>query len=613
MVKRAGFQMMAQAGNGKGGSERNYSFLALTLQWIKSHPFAVPLAAILTVVRLALAYHLPLYTDLQYAYDDGLFWSYAKSITETGWVAPSYSMVATVKTPGYALFLAGCHALSLRPQLAVVLLQMTGSLMAAAAIRPLVGSRRVRLAVYLFLLYAPVLLTREFGQRLYRNCLSAPLILILFSAYIALYLRLGRGVRFLLPWAIMGAFSLGSFSVVNESASWVLPFVMACPAVMLALVFARDQRGLRSAYAIRLATVLILPPLCMLGMRVFVCSQNYSRFGISLTSDKYEGEFGRVSADLVHIQGDVEDQRVWISRKAITSALSASPTLTSIKMQVLQEWDEWTQASPLDVGGTTEMCGDLSFWALMESYQDSGGYRDATETQVFWKQVADELETAFANGSLERRDGLYLSGSLRPISPDQIGSWVSDAAGIMWAYPWGDELMGRIVWDSGQLRAGNGSLDEQIEAREYLGGNTILGVDGGVAVADSCTIAAFPWLDVTHVLGVALVWISRAVFVLALIGSVYLIVTDTIRKNHDGVRCGIVVSACLLSALVLTLAVSWMISFESDLTVESIAFYAFCYLGPVYILWNFIEMVVLGRFCCELYRRFSRGDRTALC
>lgn len=577
---------------------------------VRSHAALYLVLLALTVVRALLAYELPLFTDLLLPYDDYLFYSYARSITDIGWVASAYSASATVKTPGYGIFLAGCHALSLRPQLAVALLQIVAAFAAIRAVAPLVSSRRIRALGYLFLIYAPILLTREFGQRVYRNCLAIPLILVLFASYIAMYLRVGDPVQKLIPWGIAAALSLGAFSVVNESAAWTLPFVLVCSLVTLVLSCTDRGRRQRTPHVVAVLVVLAIPLLTSMGMRQYVRSQNSSRFGVSLTSDKYEGEFGRFSSDVVHVSSDVDDQRVWVSNDVLEKVLAASPTLNGIRPQVEKQWADWTGISSVEVDGETQMSGDMPFWAFMESYRDAGGYKDGPTTQAFWRRVSQELETAFDNGTLDRRGGIYLSSTMRPIRPDQIIPWSATTAAIDALYLWDNNLPDRLVWASNRPRVGNGPVEDQEAARDYLGGNTLIGDDSGKPVEDECLQHSAIWLDITHYLGICLVWVSRLLFVATIPAAVYLLALDAKRHKRDGVRCGLVVLGCLLSAFVLTFAVSWMISFDTDLAVSSIASRAFCYLGPVYILWNYVEVVVVGRACCLLASE-RRAKRTA--
>lgn len=576
-------------------------------------------AAVATVARVLLAYHTPVSPNTDANLDDMLLMDYANYLRAGKWVGP-YGSDTLVKNAGYSLCLAAFNLLGMRYQLGFVLLLVIVCALAAQSLRPLVPSVPVRCSLYVILLYLPAFFSSYFFQRVYRNGLAIVFALLVFASFIGLYLRRQERLALLVPWSLLAGLSLGFFSIIQESAAWALPFVAACTLVTIVLVVTDGNRLRKTALANRRRrnqpepthmrravaqavaprVVVLLVPLVVYG--AFVCairSINYSHYGVFVTNDKYQSEFARATANLTRIDVEYDDERVWVSNEALDKALEVSPTLRGMQDEIEQSWKIWQDVSTgfkvLDSSKEPQVLGDHPYWALRDAYREAGGYTSARETDRFWGAVADELDQAFDDGRLKKKDGLYLSATTQPLPWDDVAGWVASSIEALGRYAWGDYIDQTLICPLPATEVGTGSLADQLAARDLLGPNTLFAVKGELH-EDAVSQEAQPWLQASNAVGKTVLLVGRMLLGASAIGLLVLLVHDVRTRSVEGLRTALILLALFLSALVLVFGTTWMISFLSaNDSAVSASGNAFSYSGAVYALIGYAECVVLGR------------------
>ncbi len=581
--------------------------------------FMLLVAALATVARVVLAYHTPVSPNTDADLDDMMLMNYANHLRAGEWVGP-YGSHTLAKNVGYSLCLAGFRLLGMRYQLGFALLLVLACVVATRSLRPLVPSLPVRCSLYVILLYLPAFFSSYFFQRIYRNGLAIVFALLVFSSFIGVYLRRQERPRRLVPWALLAGLSLGFFSIIQESASWVLPFALVCTVVTIALAIADGRRLGQAARANRRrrhqpepahlrravgqavapkVAVLLVPLVTYAAFVGVVSGINYHQYGLFVLNDKYQGEFARATANLMRIDVEYEDDRVWVSNEALGKAYEVSPTLRGIRQDVDRYWKICQDISMgfgvLDPNKEPQVVGDHSYWALRSAYGECGGYRDGPATERFWGAVADEIDHAFAEGRLRKKEGLFLSATTQPLPWNKLVTWVTSSVGVMGTYAWGGFVEETMIRPLPHTEVGSGTLEAQLKMRDLLGPNTLFAVDG-VLYEDESSQMAQPWLEASNAVGRTSLLVGRILLCASVLGLVVLLVRDVRTRSQDGLRTAIIVLALFLSAFVLVFGATWMISFLSaNDSALSAAANAFSYCGAVYALLGFAECVVLGR------------------
>ncbi len=335
------------------------------------------------------------------SYDDWLQVKNAVEIINGRWLG-SYSNSILVKNESYPLFLASCRFFNIPYGIGYGLFIVLTSVLFVVAIRPLISNKNLRRLIYLFLIYQPVGLLSTSALRIYRNAFVPWAILACCSCYLAIYYRRNNAVKSLIPWGIGGGIFTSFFWLLREDSIWMAPFIGGVTIFCIVYwIYQKSSIGIKGIVSRTIA--ILLPVVFILLASESVKLVNYNYYGIALTNDRNQGEISRVSNLLYSIEDEENDNNdIWVSRGALRQAMEVSPTLDSLK-NLEKSFEDWS----FDGVWVT---GDMCTWALRATVNDNGYFKDAVETQNFYKQIGDELEAAFADGRLQKKDAILISG-----------------------------------------------------------------------------------------------------------------------------------------------------------------------------------------------------------
>ena len=566
-------------------------------QTLKSDRAQIVLCActvVLTLARVALAALTPMVPNMRLGVDDGLMIRQAQNLLETGWLGV-YDNLTLVKNPGFPMLLALFYKLHISFQVGFICLYCMSCACACQAIRPLVPSFKIRTLLYTVLLYVPVLFSYALFQRVYRNGIEMPFALFLFSGLIALYLRSDEKKSRVLPWVLLACVGMVYIVLGKENGIWPIPFVAVCVLVTVVKWVRAWSKGIFDVPAMLYRVVACaLACLAVCGVGVFVARANAKAYGVQVLNDKYESSFADASSLIMSIgQGTSTDEDVWISRETLEVAFQTSPSLMRYRDYYVKAWDKWAGA-----GG--ELQGDISYWALRDGYLQAGGYVSGAETNRYWSDVAAELQQAFRNATLRKREGISISKTTLPIPEGGLSQVVIDAIRTMGSLVKMTAMKTTVIRSAGNAQYGDGSYDVQRTAKEILGGNALLGTEadgeGRLDADGELWVQANGWvLDVSHLLGRGLTMVYVVISVGCALGAIVLAIHDVRCRNVDGVKSGLIVLGLVLEAFVLVFGVSWAMRSASIQTPESHVRALFSYCSSFYVMSMLVECVVLGR------------------
>lgn len=514
----------------------------------------VPLvvAVALTAVRLVLAYQTPVTVLLGSgtAADDRLFASAALYLAAGKWLGP-YGRYTLAKNPGYPMLLAFCGVAHIRYQLLLMGLQAVACLAFARALRPRVRSRWVRVVVYLALLYTPLLFTTSYFRRIYRDGMVIPFAILSLSAYTGWYLRRKDPVQRQLPWVVAACLGLVPLSLIKENFSWVLPFVVVCSLVMVVGWLADAHRIHAGARGLLVRVALLALPLALVwGASAAVSRTNYEHYGFYGTNERFSGSFSSVCSDLSGIDAGEKNEGVWVSRKALESAMEASPTLDSIHDSLDASWGEWAESFD-----GREVYGDLAYWALRQGYYDATPNATASSTNAFWSKVDSELQAAMRKG-LATKGGLRVSKVAPPVGTDDLLPWMgrtlSTTATLLHLYVLQSHLIGpgwKPVSPPGSYASG------ELKMRRLLGGNTLLNDAGDDTFKRTATVST-----VDYYLGRAGIEVMRLANLLLIPAAVAIVILAARGRVRRPVEPLLIALGLALTALAFGAATVWYVS-----------------------------------------------------
>lgn len=370
--------------------------------------------ALLTGIRFYLGIKTPVYLQADAAMDDFLYIQYAAHILEGKWLG-DFSSLVLLKTASPAVLLAVNYVLGISyPVFLAIGYILAASLFSLAMCR-LTGSRKLGMALYVFLLYSPGMFHEENVQKVYRGGYIVIFTLLALGAVIGQFAARNRDCkREAFLWSLLGCVSLPIFYYLKEDSVWILPFVCVGTACTVAGLWKsrHTHKGFRFAAA--------LAPLLALGcVTAGYKMLNYHCYGEYAITDRSGTYCKEVMSDLLQVD-DGKGYRnlgVWVTRNMVHTAAKHSKTLEGLMPYVEQSWNAWC--------GENEAPGDFYIWAFRGAVELSGAYGSGgAYVDSCYRKIHEELEQAFESGALKRWEGrVYMSSTARGFTAEELADY----------------------------------------------------------------------------------------------------------------------------------------------------------------------------------------------
>ncbi|WP_156099582.1 hypothetical protein [Bifidobacterium saguini] len=338
---------------------------------------------ILAFIRIWIATQTPLVAHMSSLFDDQAFINYTRNILSGNWLG-DYSHLTLRKSPGYSLFLTLSFYTGIPYQTLLTVFLVIAVLFFLHAVKPLIPNDIVRVILFAGLLYSPNSFTYRFLQATYRMGIIVPSAMMVFAAYIAIFLYRHQSPKQLAIYGIFGGIGNAIFWFTMESSIWIAPFIITCSLVIFIIWCIQKYQGTISLSTLtKKGCILAIAPMFTVIAGLGLSCMNYMHYGVFLVSDYTQGSFARLASTIVHIKAKDSDKygsSVWVTRNAIDLAFKNSPTLRTVEPDIRKAWDGWAGST------TKELQGDFCWWALRTGYQDAGYFKDAEKNSAILRE-----------------------------------------------------------------------------------------------------------------------------------------------------------------------------------------------------------------------------------
>lgn len=356
----------------------------------KKNAFIIALI-LAAVVKQLLVVGLPIYAIPAAACDDQLMKNWAYSMAVGDWTG-TFNAYTFMKEPGFSLFLAICYRLHLPFIFTITLGYSVACGIFSTALNKIFSSKIFVYIVYIVLLFNPLSYSLYTLQRVYRNGLGMILTLLIFGGIVHMYFSVLEEKQWKLAvWSCITGLSLGYLWITKSDTIWVMPFVVVVTIVMLGILI-KNRRNVKS---IPRYLFLCIPFLGIFLFTHFVEFCNVQRYGYA--SVEY---YGPALYDMTHVKTENPIDKVGLSRETLKKLYKVSPTLASVEDELEKAMDKNTRydTHPEDEEVEDGWIG----WTLLEAFNKADVYESCETANKFYKNIYDELETAFSDGTLEK-------------------------------------------------------------------------------------------------------------------------------------------------------------------------------------------------------------------
>ncbi len=344
-------------------------------------------------LKLALVAGLPVHIVFS-PHDDSLYLSRALHLLNDGSFGP-YDSKVLAKLPGMSIWLASLRALGL-PYLITM-----NVLYAGAGLYVLLGLRRcgmhglVLLAIWALYLLNPVSMSQDW-LRILREPLSTILLVTLFGAALHMLICIREGKRHW-PHLLMFCGMLSFSMMVREEDKllWGLLLLVAAAVFLDALAQGRVPRwGLR-----RIAPLLIVPALVVLGSDFVLRQMVETRYGLPILHDYGEGEYPKLLAAIRSIDSKTDNRLVMVTQEALAQLRTVAPEFVPV-IDSLQPPGPGTYSCRLQGVCTEWSNGWMPFW-IKDAAFSAGLTPNLVAGQQYFKGVREHIEEACRSGRIK--------------------------------------------------------------------------------------------------------------------------------------------------------------------------------------------------------------------
>lgn len=367
---------------------------------------------IVTLFRIFLGANTLLILRENWVHDDGLVMNQVINILDGKWLG-DWSGMTLIKGFVYPLFLAFCNKIRLSYPIALYTLYVVAVLLFFFAIKPLIKNKWIRFILYIFLLFSPVMFNYNTVQYIYRNAIIPAASILVIASFMGMFLRRKKNIGNFVVWLILSGISLSFFYFICENSIWL--GIFAIGAVLITGIYIWKELDKKSKKLKIL--LLIIPFFALLLVHGIFSYINYQYYGTTALNSRTDTSFNDMMSKMILVERHEDDTNssIWITHNMIEDMMEVSGTLKSIESYLDDAYKYWGYENG-------EIRGDFTQWVMIDAMERAGIYDSADSAEEFCKKVAEELETAFSNNTLQKTSvkQLYLSSTARGISLNDI-------------------------------------------------------------------------------------------------------------------------------------------------------------------------------------------------
>ncbi len=368
-------------------------------------------AAVLLCIKLLLANEQMIFiTPLSAPIDDNLMYDRAKSILSGDWLG-EYNWLTMSKYMFYPLYLALVNMLNIPYLLFGQLLYAFSCIISINAVSPIIKQYKPKLILLFLLLFNPAQTAAAVQLRIYRDNITSAFALLIFAGFIGLSLRYKSDIKKSLPYAVFAGIGIAASVLNREDGTWFLVF---CIAVSLgtAIYIILDKDVKNKVIKI----VLQIIPYMFLAVGILIFSLlNYNYYGRFIVSDFTSTEFNDACGAFMRVSTSEEFEQIDKIPVSSQALLAISNEVESFKpvYEKLNSFDIMRDYGAID--GNGEYNAGSFYWALRRSVYESGLADTAQEAQIYYTNLANEINTLCDDGVLPSNGG-KISTSLTPFN-----------------------------------------------------------------------------------------------------------------------------------------------------------------------------------------------------
>jgi hypothetical protein len=325
--------------------------------------------------------------------DDQWFVERASWISAGEWLGP-FDVHTLIKQPGYPLFIAAVHAVRLPLLLAHQLLYVFAIALMLVAIRPVLPTRPRRLLAFALMLFNPMTMNAPISARVDRSGVYPALTILLFACLVGLVSSCDRPRRSTLAWGVGTSLAIVALWLTREEWLLLLP-PLICGLVLAIVRLARA--GIAPVQRIAAGVAVACIPLSVVAGTLWIEQVNDSTYGLPIINVEQTSLSAGIGP-MFRVDPATTVDRYPVTAETRALIYAVSPTFARLRDEIEAGGGE--RFSTLRPDGVRDLDGQVFQWVVLDAIGATGHATTAVQLDDTFHALADEIDTACANGRL---------------------------------------------------------------------------------------------------------------------------------------------------------------------------------------------------------------------
>jgi hypothetical protein len=343
-------------------------------------------------------------------HDDAWYVNHAFSLANGQWLG-NYSSFTLLHGMSYPLFIAFSNFLGISLPLAQYMLLVFSAIVFIYAVSPKIERKGWLIALFALILFNPMNSVQPL-TRVLREGIYTSLGVLVFASFIGMLLHRDRSRGSLLRWCILTSVALFFFWNTREEGIIILPSLIWFSVWGIWLV--SRQGALKSANKsipetkfsrFRRSLLFLLPFLFLGAGNTMLATINYLYYGKFIVNELTSGTFPKANTALTKIADDENKLMVPVTTQMRLKAYAISPSFSRVRHFLDNTNNPFKKYGP---GFPDEYEGGWFYFAFRLAADQAGMHQSLTQSQDFYQSIADEIDQAFRNGRLKKKELLTL-------------------------------------------------------------------------------------------------------------------------------------------------------------------------------------------------------------
>ena len=346
--------------------------------FVNKYCFFVVLVMIV-LVRMFLSCNLPSFYLDNLQYDDKLMIEKLTYLNEQKYLG-EYKSTTLVKGVVYPLFLYLTNLANISYSMMLTILYVLACLYLVFALRKIVKSKLILIAISIFLLLNPISFSSDIFQRLYRNSLSIIELLFFFGTVVNI---INSKKNSIINYIVLGIIA-GIMFLSREDTIWII-------LVYLVLVIYKLYKNLKIQNIVK-AVIPIIITAIMLNI---ICYVNYINYGVYTYNEITNSNFKKAYIKILQIKDDEKKDKVAISKSTLLK-LAENSNVFNLTEKFIEK--KYKRLANLD----GEIYNGNIIWYLRYWLYQLNHFKTGEEANNYFEDLSNEIDELFEKGVLEK-------------------------------------------------------------------------------------------------------------------------------------------------------------------------------------------------------------------